>query len=391
MTKLTQQAVRLTALMLVITPTIVQPRTKLVTLPERDAILVSLENPAHALLSEEREIPLQQGTNQIDFSWKGVTIDEGSVLLELLTNPGTGANATKIIATGYPPNEQALTWELFAPSARTERVRVSYLLRGISQEASYEFRVNEAETSGDFQQYLLLRNASGERIEGATLRLRGLEDITRTVESGEARRLLAARAKELPVKKLYIAKPGYGMYRDEDGETISLVYEIANSTAGGLGTQTLAAGKVRLHGDDGTGSSIFLGEDMLKLTAPGEKAELTLGTVRDVVLKRYRMGDERKNVKFTTNRQPVAFDLERTIRYEIENFKDSTTTLRVHEPMRGGWEVVSISDGAVRQERKSADELILEIDLAGTEKGKEPVKREVVLTVRMKNTFPGEL
>jgi hypothetical protein len=33
----------------------------------------------------------------------------------------------------------------------------------------------------------------------------------------------------------------------------------------------------------------------------------------------------------------------------------------------------------------------LEIDLAGTEKGKEPVKREVVLTVRMKNTFPGEL
>ena len=174
-------------------PLAVSARTKLVTLPDRDTTVMSLENPSATLLYEEREIPLQQGANSIDFTWSGVSIDSDSVMIEMLSHPGTGDDATKVIATGFPPNENALTWLVASPEARTERVRVSYLLRGIAQETSYEIRVNEEETGGDFRQYLLLKNGSGEDLDNTVVRLPQMDDLTRSVDSGEVRRFLAKR------------------------------------------------------------------------------------------------------------------------------------------------------------------------------------------------------
>lgn len=372
--------------------TVAPARTKLVTLPDRSTLVVSLENPEAALLSEEREIPLQKGTNQIDFSWKGVEIHQNSVLLELLSNPGETATSTRIIATGFPPNEAALTWEVFSPEARTERIRVSYLIGGISQEASYEFRVNVSETEGDFQQYTLLRNQSGEDLRGATLRLRGLDDLERSMETGETRRLLALRQKALPFTKLYVANPSWNGFLGEEGESISLVYELVNDAKSGLGKATLPHGKVRLYGDDGDGSSIFLGEDMLASTAPQEDAQVTLGTVKDIVMRRYLENQNRLNERFTTRRQLSIYDVERVVRYELENFKDKPSTIRINEPMMGDWEVVSVTGGTVRSERKDINTLELEIDLpAMPAGGKEPPKTKIVLTTRIKNVLPGEM
>ncbi|MBI1292911.1 DUF4139 domain-containing protein [bacterium] len=367
-------------------------RTKLVTLPERNDLVVSLENPNAALLSEERDIPLQAGTNSIDFSWKGVSIDQSSVLLELLTHPGEEKTSTRIIATGYPPDEAALTWQIYSPEARTERIRVSYLLSGISQQPSYEFRVNATETAGDFQQYTLLRNVSGEDLRGATLRLRGLPDLDRSLESGESRRLLALRNKELPFEKLYIARPSWQGFLGESGESISLVYEVRNDAASGLGKFTLPVGKMRLYGDDGDGSSIFLGEDILADTAPQEEGQVTLGTVKDIVMRRYLADQKRLNERFTTNRQLSVFDVRRELRYEVENFKDKPTTLRIHEPMMGDWEVTSLTGGTTRTKIESMNELELEIDLPAQQKGaKEAEKVTINLVVTIRNVFPGEL
>lgn len=375
----------LAAASLLLLPHVADARTKLVTLPDRTLLVTSLENLNHTLLYEERDIPLQQGTNFIDFSWVGVNIDTNSVMIELLSNPDT----TNIISTGFPPNENALTWQVYSPEARIERVRVSYLLRGITTQTSYEMRVNAEETEGDFQQYVLLRNASGENLENAILRMRSMEDVTRSIEQGEARRFLAIRQKNLPLDKLYVAKPGYQIFKGEDGETISMVYEIENKEETGLGGAKLPQGKVRLYIDDGLGSSIFLGEDMMENTAPEESAELKLGTVKDVTLKRRLMSETRQNEQRNSRRETVLFDLERHLRYEIENFKEEPVTLKIHEPMNGDWEIVEISNGAVETERKSISELIISVDLPPA--GDDGAEKKVVdLRLVIKRVFPHE-
>lgn len=372
--------------------TVAEARTKLVTLPDRSRLVTSLENPNHTLLYEEREIGLQQGTNQIDFSWTGVSIDPGSVMIELLSHPGDGDDATKIISTGFPPNENALTWEVFSPEARTERIRVSYLLFGIAQDTSYEIRVNEKETSGDFRQYLQLRNGSGENLDNTVVRVPLMEDLSRSVDSGEVRRFLAKREKELPIQKLYINRAAYSTFLGEEGEEVNLVYEIANTSQNKLGTYKLPSGKVRIFGDDGMGSSIFLGEDILKPVPPGEKGELNLGRVRDVVLKRRLMKDERTNVRRGSNNQPVLSDQVRVVRYEIENFKNEPVRLQVNEQLNGGdWEVRSISKSGVETERKSINELVVTIDLPAAPKGQEAEKQTIDIEFYVKNRFPHEM
>src|SRR4030042_1376115 len=59
----------------------VQARIKLVALPERAATVIRLDNPNATLIEEERVLTLQQGLNHVDFSWKGVQIDEDSIRL----------------------------------------------------------------------------------------------------------------------------------------------------------------------------------------------------------------------------------------------------------------------------------------------------------------------
>lgn len=373
-------------------------RTKLVTLPDRAASVMSLENPNHAILYEEREIPLQAGTNSIDFSWSGVSIDSKSVLIEFLDHPGDGTDATKIIATGYPPNENALTWQIYSPEARTERVRVSYVLYGITQETSYEMRVNSAETQGVFQQHLLLRNSSGEDLDDTVVRLPLMDDLTRSVDSGEVRRFQTASIDELPITKLYVSKPGFQTFAGEDGENISLVYEIKNDAASGLGAAKLPLGKSRIFGEFSTTdpdgeeetSTIFLGEDMLKQTPPGEKAELTLGTVKDVSLKRFLVEDKQVPIMRNDSRRVVLMNVERTLRYEVENFKNQPVTLKIHEPVNGEWEVADPPEDWVRYEKKAIDDFIIYIDLPAVTEGEEVEKREVEVAITLKNRFPNE-
>lgn len=371
-------------------PVVAPARTKLVTLPDRSRLVTSLENPRFTLLSEEREIPLAKGTNHIDFAWNGVNVDNRSVMLEFLTHPGAGPEATKIISTSFPPNEAALTWQVYSPEDRTEKVRVSYILFGITQDNSYELRVDASEKQGKFQQYFRLSNQSGENLDNSIVRLPLMEDLTRSVDSGETRRFLAAKNDALPISKLYVSKPGYSYFKGDDGEDVDLVYEIENSAKSGLGKYKLPIGKARIYIDDGMDSSIFLGEDVVKETPAGEKSGLTLGKVKDVVIKRRLLSNERRNIRTNNSKSPVLYDQERTLTYEIENFKEEPVTLRLTEVLNGDWSVKEISDSSIRQEKKSINELNLFIDLPANAKGEKATKKEVTVVFLVKNRFPGE-
>ena len=80
-------------------------------------------------------ITLQKGVNKVDFSWRGVNIDPTS-------HPGARAHASegrgKVLNTSYPPNENALIWEIASGAAQEERVRISYLLSGLNRDIIYE-------------------------------------------------------------------------------------------------------------------------------------------------------------------------------------------------------------------------------------------------------------
>src|ERR1041385_1952803 len=100
---------------LLITALPARARVKLVALPERARVVVSLNNPDATLVEEERLITLQKGVNKVDFSWRGVNIDGTSIQVRALRHP----NDVKVRNTSYPPNENALIWEIASP-ARSE-------------------------------------------------------------------------------------------------------------------------------------------------------------------------------------------------------------------------------------------------------------------------------
>ncbi|MBX3729111.1 MAG: hypothetical protein KF858_07980 [Candidatus Sumerlaeia bacterium] len=370
-------------------PNAAAARTKLVTLPGRATLVVNLQHPNQSLIYEERDITLQRGTNHIDFSWQGVSIDKDSIRLELLSHPGDGPEASKIINVAFPPNEPALTWQIFSPEARTERIRVSYLLSGIGRQFSYELTVDTAERTARFQQYFQLSNSSGENFDRAAFRIAQTDDLVRTVQSGETRRFLAFEKADMPVRKLYITRPDPYANRGEEGEIISMVYELRNDEAHGLGAFKLDAGKTRVFGATPDGDTIFLGENWLPQTATAEEAQLPLGTVKDVVLKRRTMDDRRENERFNIHRRLVAYDRVVHVRYEIENFKDAESVVRVIESLPAEAEIGEVSTGGVTTKRKSAEEMHLDITLPPrpADATQDVPVREVNVVYRVRNVL----
>jgi hypothetical protein len=106
----------------------------MVALPERARVVVSLSNPDATLVEEERVLTLQKGVNKVDFSWRGVNIDPSSIQVRMLSHPEN----VLMLNTSYPPNENALIWEISSPAAQEEKVRISYLLSGLSREVAYK-------------------------------------------------------------------------------------------------------------------------------------------------------------------------------------------------------------------------------------------------------------
>ena len=137
---------------------IASARIKLVALPERAATIIRLDNPNATLIEEERVLTLQQGTNQVDFSWQGVQIDEDSIRLEVLDHP----DSVTLLNVSYPPGEAALVWEIASAGDYAETVRISYLLGNIDRLITYNAVADQAETELDLKSYVVLRNFSGE-------------------------------------------------------------------------------------------------------------------------------------------------------------------------------------------------------------------------------------
>src|SRR6185503_9339107 len=173
-------------------------RVKLVALPERARVVVALGNPTATLVEEERLITLQKGLNKVDFSWRGVNIDPTSIQVRALTHP----KDVVILNTSYPPNENALIWEIASGAAQEERVRISYLLSGLNRDIVYKAVAEPNELSLTLRNYLRLRNDSGEDLTEAEVNIGYGAAFKKTIVHEEVLEMLSERIEGVAMRKV---------------------------------------------------------------------------------------------------------------------------------------------------------------------------------------------
>jgi len=363
---------------------IAQARIKLVSLPERAATVIRLDNPQWTLIEEERVLTLQKGLNKVDFSWKGVSIDADSIRLRTLDHP----DKVTLLNVSYPPNEAALVWEISSDSDYAETVRISYLLRNIDRLITYKAIADKAETEVSLKSYLVLRNFSGEDFDKARVLLDYGEAFEQGIAHEETKQMLFLKANMVPITKVWTfdaAKLPWDPEKLENKNVgIPVSYRIVNNAESKLGEFALWGGKARLFQDDGQESTIFLGEDVTGLVPVGEKMELYIGDSRDIVVTQRKMKDVRINLRKNNAGGVVLFDTDEEIHAKIENFKDSPAVLTMIQHIPGQWDMEECN---FEYKRKDAFTLEFEVKLpARSEDG--PAVKELNMHYYRRNVRP---
>ncbi|MCX7705314.1 MAG: hypothetical protein N2115_03525 [bacterium] len=317
-------------------------RTKFVALPERAETIIRLDNPDFTLVEEERALPLQKGTNQVDFSWTGVSIDPDSIRIKILDHP----DQVKLVSVSYPPGENALVWQIYSPEAYEEKIRISYLLKNIDRLITYKAIADKDETRVNLQSYLVLRNFSGEDFALAKILLDYGETFEKSVSHEETKQMLLLTKNNVPIEKKFIFDARVLPWDPEKVQGnvgIPVKYEIKNDKNSGLGDFGLWGGKVRIFQDDGRSSTIFLGEDNANYTPAGEKMSLYIGDSRDIVVTQRKIKDVRINVRRNNDGGIVLYDTDEVIQVVIENFKDAPAILTLIQEIPGEWDMEETS------------------------------------------------
>jgi hypothetical protein len=329
-----------------------EARVKLVALPERARVVVSLSNPGATLVEEERLITLQRGVNKVDFSWRGVNIDPTSIQVRALTHP---ANVL-VLNTSYPPNENALIWEINSPAAQEERVRISYLLSGLNRDVVYRAVAEPDERALTLRNYLRLRNDSGEDLTEAEVSIGYGANFKKTIAHEEVLEMLSERIESVAIRKILTwdaaALPWDPEY-EKKTVGIPLSYVITNNTASKLGQHTLLPGKVRIfiktkeqpaaEGEKAGEGVTFTGEDWATLTPVDREMKLYIGQSRDVKVTQRKTKDDKTNIRRNTSNAIVLHDTDEVYRIEVENFKKTPVDLVLVEHIPGYWRMVENS------------------------------------------------
>lgn len=346
---------------------IAEARTKLVALPERDATIIRLDNPAATLIEEERILTLQKGLNQVDFSWKAVSIDSDSIRLTVLDHP----EEVKLLNVSYPPGEPALVWEIASDGDYAETVRISYLLLNIDRLVTYKAIADKEETQLDLKSYLVLRNFSGEDFENARVLLDYGDSFEQGIAHEETKQMLFLKAPSVPITKIWTwdsaALPWDPEKLENQNVGVPVSYRIVNDKDGGLGEFALSGGKARLFQDDGSESTIFLGEDYSAMVPIGQRCELYIGDSRDIVVTQRKMKEDQTDIRKNENGRIVLYNTDELITAKIENFKDQPALLTMIQHIPGQWKMKKCN---MEYTRKDASTLEFEIELAArTDKG----------------------
>ncbi len=346
------RTVAITAALLLGLSTAAEARIKLTTLPEREAVRIDIQNGRFTLVEEERTVNLQQGRNQVDFSWANISIDKDSIVFRVIEADGE----VNVLNTNYPPNENALYWAVSAAKAGPAVIRVSYLIGNMAAGPSYQGIVENDEKKLLLQVYMTVTNTSGESFSQCTVQPGVGKTTVRYFNNGERKRMLAAKFAEVPIQKRYVFDATV------DQKRTRMYYRLINDKENKMGAFPLPYGKMRLFikeptsGGDEVRSQAFLGEDWAKYTPLFAPLDLYVGVAQDVKVERFTMQpeegpkksfDELTCPRFTIDgKQSVTkprFRHQRTrFRYRLQNFKTDngqpvTVPLTIREHVDGEW------------------------------------------------------
>jgi len=352
-----------------------QARIKLVALPERARVVVALSNPTATLVEEERILTLTKGVNKVDFSWRGVNIDASSIQVRMLSHPAD----VKLLNTSYPPNENALIWEIASPAAQEERVRISYLLNGLGRDIAYRAVAEQDEKALTLRNYLRLNNASGEDLTDAELSIGYGAPFKKSIAHEEVLEMLSERIEKLPIKKVLrwdSRQQPWDPEYEKKTVGIPLNYIIKNDEASKLGTHTLLPGKVRIfiktkdqaagEGEAAGEGVAFTGEDWGLLTPVDREMKLYIGQSREVKVTQRKMKDDRVNLRRNNQNQVILWDTDEVFKVEIENFKKSPVDIVLVQHIPGYWKM---KESSHKYEKKDAFTIEYALTLPAESKG----------------------
>jgi hypothetical protein len=327
---------------------------KLITLPTRERVEIQLDHPNVTLVEEERIVPLTAGVNDVVFAWANTAIDKRSIQFRCLTDPEN----IRVLSVSYPPNENALTWQVASPRAGSARVRISYIIGRLDKSYVYRAVAANDESTVTLRQYVQLHNNANESFDAAGMYTGFGERIERPIGINETKRLLAAKFTDVPIRKTYTADFAQFGYLDHGKQQlrIPMHYVLRNDDEHGLGAFPLMPGKARIFQDDGRGTTAFLGEDWAPFTPRDDEMRLYLGVAKDIVVK--RTIERREQERIVGN----LFDYDVIVKYEIENFKDQPVTLDIAESMTRLRDEVRGNTGRHVQWELGDDGTLTEID-----------------------------
>jgi hypothetical protein len=384
-------------------------RVKLAALPRREQVEIQLDHGRYTLVEEERVVPLlastpEAGNNLVDFSWANAQVDKDSVLFRpVAVREGDAFRApadgeVQVVNVAYPPNENALVFEVYAKQACAVKVRVSYIVRNLARTFAYRAVADRDEQFLSLKSYLVLGNRSGEEFEGASIWAGFGPRLVAGPEDGDDFRLLLDRAARVPIRKSFTFDwYSHGPLSPEKpfASKVLMHYVLRNDEKNGLGRFAIQTGKARIFLDDGKGGEAFLGEDWVLPTALDRDARLFLGEARDIVCTRTIERNERRGVEGNLFHQEVK------VRYEIENFKDKPATLDILEQLNAlaaeygartpgdvEWELLEGTTPGLRVATDKGGALpVLSVDLPARPKEGVVEKKVVILHLVLKNLW----
>ena len=332
-------------------------KTDLVTVPNRDKVQLTIYNAADlTLVRETRLLTLKKGVNKLQFSWANTLIDPTSLSMRPTKN-GDKINVDSLI---FPPRAKELgLWKVHSEVAGKVPFEITYFTSGISWHAFYAGTLSKDEKVMHLQGYVRIANDSGEEYADAQTRLivgkihlidkittlgrrkypygspyhvfkakveslgsaardelsfdedkavkkikkEGLSEYflytiegTETIPNHWKKRLPSFAAKEIPVVNLY--KYNSDRWR----ESVMRFLSFKNDKKHKLGNTPIPGGAIKIYRNvDENKHLSYEGADSFKYIPVGQKIELNIGSVKNVVVKPTLMNTQTEN--FTFDRQ----------------------------------------------------------------------------------------
>ncbi len=301
-------------------------RIKLITLPTRERVEIQLDQPDVTLVEEERFVPLLKGVNQVDFAWANTAIDKDSIQFRAISNP----EGIKVLSVSYPPNENALVWQVSAVESGPARVRISYIIGQLNKSFEYRAIASHDEKTLILSQFIRLHNLANEDFGNAGLWAGFGDHFLRPIGINETKQVLSAKIAGVPIRKTYTCNLVEFGYLDPAQKQIRIPmhYVLKNDKEHKLGTFPLMPGKARIFQEDGRGGEAFVGEDWGRFTPVDDEMKLYLGVAKDIVVRRTIERNDKKRVAGNLAHQDVI------VKYEVENFKAAPVVLDISESLR---------------------------------------------------------